>query len=49
MGLISIGQKNLYQCFFTEQLLPDIKQATLLFTFLITILQSIFFLILIIF
>lgn len=34
------GSKHLYDCFYTEQLLPDNKHAALLFTFLVTILEN---------
>jgi hypothetical protein len=34
------GGKHLHQYFFTEQLLPDVKHAALLFTLLVTILES---------
>jgi len=34
------GGKHLHQYFYTEQLLPDLKHAALLFTLLVTILQN---------
>eukprot|EP01119_Soliformovum_irregulare_P019017 TRINITY_DN5943_c0_g1_i1.p1 TRINITY_DN5943_c0_g1~~TRINITY_DN5943_c0_g1_i1.p1 ORF type:complete len:2529 (-),score=855.67 TRINITY_DN5943_c0_g1_i1:42-7628(-) len=37
---ITAGGKHLYQYYFTEQLVPDLKHAALLFTFLVTILRN---------
>jgi len=40
LALDSGAPKNVHQYFYTEQLVPDVKHAALLFTFLVTILQN---------